>query len=253
MQPDLTRRFSGLNRLWGPGTAERLAQSHVVVVGVGGVGSWSVEALARSGIGRLTLIDLDQVAESNVNRQIHALTETLGMAKVEALRLRVASIHPGCDVQVIEDFVTPENVEVLLPQDAQVVIDACDQWAAKLSLVTLCKARHTALITVGAAGGKMQPQLVRVADLSEVTHDPLLAKLRREVRLALHLPHPDHIGLTCVFSQEKVRADQSCEVGESQQSHDLSCHGYGSFVGVTATFGLVAASCAIQSLLHQKP
>lgn len=252
MEADLTRRFSGLDRLWGPDASERLTQSHVVVVGVGGVGSWSVEALARSGIGRLTLIDFDQVAESNVNRQIHALTETIGMAKVDALERRIESIHPGCQVKVVEDFVTPENIKSVMPLDAHVVIDACDQFSAKLALAHWCFAQGQTLITVGAAGGKTHPEWVRVEDLSAVTHDPLLARLRRDIRSAQQLSPKDRIGITCVFSQEKIRSDQSCAVGEDQQSHDLNCHGYGSFVGVTATFGLVAASCAIQSRLDKK-
>jgi tRNA A37 threonylcarbamoyladenosine dehydratase len=134
MPEDLNRRFSGLNRLWGEGAVDRLFAGHVVVVGLGGVGSWSVEALARSGVGQITLIDFDQIAESNINRQVHAMTETLGMAKVEALKNRIHSIHPGCQVHIVEDFVTPDNLQSIIPNEFDVLIDACDQFTAKLAM-----------------------------------------------------------------------------------------------------------------------
>ena len=253
MSEDLDRRFSGLNRLWGSGATQRLAQSHVVVVGVGGVGSWAVEALARSGVGRLTLIDFDQIAESNINRQIHALSETLGMAKVDALKTRIRSIHPGCEVDVIEDFVTPENIDQIMPSGLDALIDACDQFHAKQAMASWAIQHAKNFITVGAAGGKLHAQMVRVNDLSAVTHDPLLGRLRRELRKALGIAQASSMGVTCVYSQEPIRSDQSCGIEQTQSSRDLSCHGYGSFVGVTATFGLVAAGCAIEQLLVQKP
>lgn len=253
MSEDLDRRFSGLNRLWGAGATDRLAQSHVVVVGVGGVGSWSVEALARSGVGRLTLIDFDQVSESNINRQIHALSETLGMAKVDALKTRIRSIHPGCEVDVVEDFVTPENIDQIMPSGLDVLLDACDQFHAKMAMASWAIQNATNFISAGAAGGKLHAEQVRVNDLSLVTHDPLLGRLRRELRKALGIPQTQSMGVTCVYSHEPIRNDQSCGLDQSQASRDLSCHGYGSFVGVTATFGLVAAGCAIEQLLLQKP
>ena len=249
MPEDLKRRFSGLDRLWGDGTVDRLFASHVVVVGLGGVGSWSVETLARSGVGQITLIDFDQIAESNINRQIHALTETLGMAKVDALKNRILSIHPGCRVQIVEDFVTQDNLQTILPDEFDVLIDACDQFSAKLAMTSWALSRGKSLITVGAAGGKSRAELVKVNDLSAVTHDPILARLRREVRKAHQLAQHQLIGVNCVYSQEPIRMDQSCATGEVQLDRDLNCHGYGSFVGVTATFGLVAAGRAIEVIL----
>lgn len=256
MSDGLDRRFSGLNRLFGVGATDRLSQSHVVVVGVGGVGSWAVEALARSGVGRLTLIDFDQIAESNVNRQIHAVSETLGMAKVDALKTRIHSIHPGCAVDLIEEFVTPENIDHIMPTHLDVLIDACDQFHAKLAMATWANQHAKFMVTAGAAGGKLHAEQVRVNDLGAVTHDPLLARLRREFkkRLGVSPPAPfgSPLGVTCVYSQEPIQSDQSCGLGQNQSSRDLSCHGYGSFVGVTATFGFVAAGCAIERLVAQK-
>lgn len=238
-EADLERRFGGLRRLHGDAGYARLRAARVAVVGLGGVGSWAVEALARSGVASLVLIDLDQVAESNINRQVQALSSTVGQAKVDALRARVADIHPGCLVHTVEEFATAENWPALLPAEVDGVIDACDQSHAKLALATWALAQPCmGFVTAGAAGGKQAAQRVEVADLAEVTHDPLLASLRQ--RLRKHgAPRGGRIGVSCVFSRENVvvpvQAD-ACDVDGS-----LNCHGYGSSVMVTATFGLVAA------------
>ena len=176
--PDLERRFGGLARLYGAQGAVRIRQAHVAVVGIGGVGSWAAEALARSGVARITLIDLDHVAESNVNRQIHALTDTIGQAKVQAMRERIAQIHPGCEVDEIEEFVEPANWPGLLSATPQVVIDACDKLAAKVAMAAWAMQQRAGFITVGAAGGKRQGERVEIADIAQVTHDPLIAQLR---------------------------------------------------------------------------
>jgi len=221
----------------------------VVVVGLGGVGSWAVEALARSDVARLVLIDLDHVAESNINRQVQALGSTLGMAKAEALRQRIADIHPGCQVQCVEDFAGPDNWPGLLPGPVDVLIDACDQSAAKLALAAWSLAGGTPLVCVGAAGGKQQPQAVELADLAEATHDPLLASLRQRLRKA-GAPRTGRIGLRCVFSREAVAPP----LGDAACSTDgtLNCAGYGSAVAVTATFGLVAANEALRLVMAAK-
>ena len=172
---DLERRFGGLRRLYGDAAYQRMRAAKVAVVGLGGVGSWAVEALARSGVAGLTLIDFDQVAESNINRQVQALGSTVGMAKVDALCQRIADIHPGCVVTGIEDFATPDNWPALLRAPVDVLIDACDQTSAKLALAAWALHSGVPLVTVGAAGGKQRAQAVEVADLADVTHDPLLA------------------------------------------------------------------------------
>ena len=235
------RRFGGLQRLYGVQGAAQIRAAHVVVVGIGGVGSWTAEALARSGVARLTLIDMDHIAESNVNRQIHALTTTLGQAKALAMQERIAEIHPGCQVDVVDDFVGPDNWPSLLPAKPDAVIDACDDAKAKLTLAVWARQTRTPFVCVGAAGGKRLAHKVDVDDLAVATHDPLLARLRYQLRKHHGAPKEGkRIGVRCVFSREAVAPpDASCSV---EGDGSLNCHGYGSSVGVTATFGLCAAS-----------
>jgi tRNA A37 threonylcarbamoyladenosine dehydratase len=247
------RRFGGLRRLYGMTGAQRIFDAHVVVVGVGGVGSWAVEALARSGVRRLTLIDLDHVSESNINRQIHALEPTLGQAKSEAMRERIALFHPNCMVDVIDEFVTPDNWPDLLDAlpamtaHPSALIDACDQVRAKTTLAHWATSNTVPFVTVGAAGGKRQAQAVEVADLADTTHDPLLAQLRYRLRKHHKGARQGRMGVACVFSREAVAPpDPSCNLDGSDGS--LNCHGYGSAVTVTATFGLCAAGWVMNAL-----
>lgn len=238
---DIVRRFSGLDRLYSVSGGEAIRRAHVVVVGIGGVGSWAAEALARSGVGQLTLIDMDHIAESNINRQVHALTPSLGAAKVDAMRERIHYINPHCKVQCIDDFVTPENWNSLLPVHADGVIDACDNVKAKVAMAAWARAqRGVAFIAVGAAGGKRLAHKVDIADLCETTHDPLLAQVRYQLRKFHAAPRDGKkMGVTCVFSREAVAPpDPSCAL---QGDGSLNCHGYGSVVSVTASFGMCAA------------
>ena len=260
--PDLARRFGGLQRLYGSVGAERIQAAHVAVIGIGGVGSWAVEALARSGVGRLTLIDLDHIAESNVNRQLHALDTTIGQAKVQAMRERIAQINSACLVHCVEDFVEPGNWPRLLPEPADAVIDACDQVRAKVAVAAwglAAAAAHDprqprpALISVGAAGGKRAAHKVDIDDLAQVTHDPLLAQVRQRLRRDHAAQRPGRaIGLACVFSREPVAPPNTTAVCEPAD-HTLNCHGYGSVVTVTATFGQCAAGWALEQLAQQAP
>lgn len=244
---DAGRRFGGLERLYGTAGAQRIRAAHVAVIGIGGVGSWAVEALARSGVGRLTLIDLDHVAESNINRQIHALESTLGQAKVLAMRERIAQINPDCVVQCIDEFVEAGNWPHLLPQGVDAVIDACDQVRAKTAMAAWALRNKTLFITVGAAGGKRLAHKVDIEDLSKTTHDPLLAQLRYRLRRE-HGAARDgkKIGIACVFSRESVsQPDASCAV---EGDGTLNCSGYGSQVSVTATFGQCAAGWVMNEI-----
>lgn len=238
---DAERRFGGLQRLYGVSGAARIRSAHVAVVGIGGVGSWTAEALARSGVARLTLIDMDHIAESNVNRQIHALSSTLGRSKALAMQERIAEIHLGCRVDVVDDFVSPDNWPGLLPDLPDALIDACDDAKAKLALAVWARESLVPFVCVGAAGGKRLAHKVDVDDLSQATHDPLLARLRYQLRKFHGAPKEGkRIGLRCVFSREAVAPpDASCAL---EGDGSLNCHGYGSSVGVTATFGLCAAS-----------
>lgn len=248
---DLQRRFGGLERLYGVQGAAAIRVAHVAVVGVGGVGSWAAEALARSGVGALTLIDLDHVAESNINRQIHALGSTVGQAKVLAMRERIAQIHPGCSVHTVEEFVEPDNWPGLLPPGVHAVIDACDQVKAKTAMAVWALKTRTLFIACGAAGGKRLAHKVDIADLSQTTHDPLLAQLRYRLRKFHGAPKEGkRIGVPCVFSAEAVAPpDPSCAV---EGDGSLNCHGYGSVVSVTATFGQCAAGWVMDQLASGK-
>jgi tRNA A37 threonylcarbamoyladenosine dehydratase len=255
LAPDLERRFGGLRRLYGEAGYQRLRALRVAVVGLGGVGSWTAEALARSGIASLVLIDMDHVSESNINRQVQATGATLGKAKGEALRERIADIHPGCDVQLVDDFVTAGNWPALLPGPVDAVIDACDQVQAKLALAQWAIATRTPLVMAGAAGGKRRPQAVEVDDLANVTHDPLLASLRQRLRKQHGAPRSGAIGVRCVFSREAVvmpaAEGDACDI-DTTTDGSLNCHGYGSSVVVTATFGLVLASEALEIGLQSR-
>lgn len=263
--PDLERRFGGLRRLYGDAAYRRLRAGHVAVVGVGGVGSWAVEALARSGVAALTMIDLDHVAESNINRQVQATSRTLGQAKVLALAERIGDIHPGCRVHAVDAFVegpgtTPDrqggNWPAVLPAGVDVVIDACDQRQAKLVMAAWALREKRALVIAGAAGGKRLGHRIEVADLAETTHDPLLAALRQRLRRDHGAPRQGRIGLRCIFSRESVALPVAdTDGGDSRNCStdgSLNCHGYGSSVTVTAAFGLAAAGEAIEALLRPR-
>ena len=248
---DAERRFGGLRRLYGDAGYARLRAARVAVVGLGGVGSWAVEALARCGVAELVLFDLDHVAESNVNRQIQALTPTLGQAKAQALAERIAGIHPGCRVHAVEDFVQPDNWPALLPVPVDVLIDACDQVRAKAALAAWALAGRVPLVCVGAAGGKKRAELAAIDDLGATTHDPLLASLRQRLRKAGGAPRQGPIGVRCVFSREAVQRPRGdgCAVTLAAAGSALACAGYGSTVTVTATFGFVAAGEAVEQLI----
>lgn len=267
--PDLERRFGGLRRLYGAAGYARLRAARLAVVGLGGVGSWVAEALARSGVAELVLVDLDHVAESNINRQVQALTPTLGQAKAQALAERIALIHPGCRVHAVEEFASAENWPALLPVAVDAVVDACDQVRAKEALARWSLAARVPCIVVGAAGGKRRPEAVQVADLADATHDPLLASLRQRLRRAGVVARQAGggrvaTGLTCVFSREPVALPmnsghvepgtedaeaEACAAPPASSDGSLNCAGYGSSVMVTATFGMVAASAAVSQLL----
>ena len=251
---DEQRRFGGLQRLYGMSGAQQLRNAHVAVVGVGGVGSWAVEALARSGVGRLTLIDMDHVAESNINRQVQALESTLGQAKVQALAQRIAQIHPGCVVQGIEEFVEPSNWPQILPAGVDAVIDACDQVRAKVAMAQWARAGKALFISAGAAGGKRLAHAVDIDDLARVTHAPLLAQVRQQLRKHHGAPREGKpLQVQAVFSREAVAPpDASCFVeGASEGDGSLNCHGYGSSVGVTAAFGMAAAGWVMDRLARR--
>jgi tRNA threonylcarbamoyladenosine dehydratase len=251
---DHARRFGGLDRLYGPKGAARIRGSHVMVVGIGGVGSWAVEALARSGVGCLILVDMDHVSESNINRQVHATQATLGQSKIVAMQERIALINPACKVTCIDDFVTPENWQSIVPEEVDAIIDACDQVYAKVTMSAWfmhhkgLTSKKPLFITVGAAGGKKLAHLVDIEDLSKTTHDPLLAQLRYRLRKEHGASREGKkIGVNCVFSKEAVLQPDHA-MHDSQSDNTLNCSGYGSVVSVTATFGQSAAGWVLDKL-----
>jgi tRNA A37 threonylcarbamoyladenosine dehydratase len=251
-EPDLERRFGGLRRLYGESGYAQIRAARFAVVGLGGVGSWCAEALARSGVASLTLIDLDHVSESNINRQVQAVGATVGQSKAQALRNRIADIHPGCEVIGIEEFVDESNWPGLLTERVDAVIDACDQVRAKTAIAAWALQTRSTVVVTGAAGGKRLPHAVQVEDLGMVTHDPLLASLRQRLRKDHGAARSGKIGVRCVFSREAVVAPGTQAGSDDPKAGpidgSLNCHGYGSSVSVTATFGMVAASLAIESL-----
>lgn len=286
--PDTLRRFGGLERLYGPDSLGRLGAAHVTVAGIGGVGSWCAEALARSGVGALGLIDLDHIAESNVNRQLHALTETLGQAKVVAMAQRVHGINPGCRVAMIDDFVSPDNVGELIPADTRLVIDCTDQALAKIAMILEAKRRSIPIVVCGGAGGKTNPLALRAGDLSAAVNDALLSKLRNTLRRQHRYPKASdqagkvrkrvpRMGVRALWLDQPALlpahwlgaggkadgrdpmagvADGRQELGQmavqapqAAALQGLSCAGYGSAVTVTATMGMAAANEALHWLL----
>jgi tRNA A37 threonylcarbamoyladenosine dehydratase len=253
---DFDRRFGGIARLYGKAALAHFRTAHVCVIGVGGVGSWVAEALARSAIGRITMIDLDNVAESNINRQIHALTDTIGKPKVTALAERIAQINPFCSVTEIEDFIAADNLdETIGSRRYDYVIDAIDNVRAKTALIAYCRDKGIRLITIGGAGGQMDPTRIAVRDLGMTEQEPLLAKVRKRLRAEHEFPRGEKkkFGIDAVFSTEPLRFPEpegACMVDDAPSAgvSGLNCAGFGSTVVVTAAFGLVAAAQVLRKL-----
>ncbi|MBJ7308888.1 ThiF family adenylyltransferase [Rugamonas sp. CCM 8940] len=259
---DFERRFGGIGRLYGGAALARFRSAHVCVVGVGGVGSWVVEALARSAIGRLTLIDLDNVAESNINRQIQALSGTIGQAKIAALAERIGQINPFCQVRQIEDFVSADNLDQMIGgQGYDYVVDAIDSVKAKTALLAYCRAQAIPLIMIGSAGGQTDPTQIEVRDLSRTEQEPMLKKVRKLMRTQYAFPRglKNKFNVDAVFSMERLVMPESPEVcgidgdagdggNEGGGVTGLNCAGFGSAMVVTATFGMVAAGHLLRKL-----
>lgn len=254
---DFEFRFGGIGRLFGTSGLAQLQRAHVAVVGIGGVGSWAVEALARSGLGKLTLVDLDEVCVSNVNRQLHATNETVGRAKVDVMAERVRSIHPECDVRPVIQFFTESNAAELLDLGFDYVVDAIDSVSNKCLLIAMCRDRRIPVVACGGAGGRQDPTQVRVSDLAFTTHDRLLQKVRDRLRKDFGFPRGEKkFGVPCVHSPETPmfpRCDGSVSAQrETGTDLRLNCEsGFGTATFVTGTFGFAAAAVAIQSLARR--
>ena len=250
-------RFAGIERLYGAGSVARLASTRVAVVGVGGVGSWAAEALARSSVGAITLIDADEVCVSNSNRQLHTLASTLGQAKVAVMAERLRGINPALEVDPVERFVTPAALPELLDRGFDLVLDACDAFRVKVEMTAWCRRRKLPLIVCGSAGGRTDPTMIRVRDLSRTEHDALLGLMRRKLRQEFRFPsnRDRYFGVPAVYSLENVRYPQAdgsvCGTRpEGSGSLKLDCGGgLGAATHVTAGFGFAAVGRAIEMLL----
>ncbi|MDM1769990.1 MULTISPECIES: tRNA threonylcarbamoyladenosine dehydratase [Acinetobacter] len=238
------RRFTGVAKIYGEDSFQYYANSHVMVIGIGGVGSWAVEALARTGIGELTLVDMDVVAASNINRQLPAMSSTLGHEKIEIMAERCRAINPRIKINLIDDYLTPDNVKDLLAHTPDVVLDCIDDVKAKLALMLYCRFNKVPLIVSGGAGGKLDPLKIRVADLSKTEQDPMLAKLRAQLRSKGICKKPkEKFGITCVYS-----IDNPFSSADVCASAGLRCGGYGSAVVVTSSFAMVAVAEVLKKL-----
>ena len=241
--------FGGIARLYGKENLTKFRQSHICVIGIGGVGSWAVEALARSGIGEITMIDMDDICVTNINRQLHALTNSIGELKTEAMKHRIQQINPECKVNIIDDFIGLENLPEYLNKNYDYIIDAIDSVKTKAAIIAYCKRNKIKLITVGGAGGQTDPSQIKIADLSRTIQDPLASKVRSILRKEYNFSqNPKRkFGIDCVYSTQALifpQVEGGCEV-----SATMNCaNGFGAVTMITATFGFFAVSRVLEKL-----
>jgi len=258
MSTDYRNRFTGIARLYGQQAFDIIGASHICVIGIGGVGSWAAESLARSGVGEITLIDHDDIAISNINRQIHSLSATLEQSKVDAMAQRIRQINPECKLNIIDDFITDSNCQKYLERNYDYVIDAIDSIKFKCAIIYYCKRNKIPIITTGGAGGLTDPTRIEVTDLAKTWNDPLAAKVRSQLRYQYgYTKNPKRsFGIKCVYSTEQQRypdADGSVDFAKpGVKGAHLDCaSGFGSVTHITATFGFVAAARAIEALIKK--
>lgn len=254
---DYQTRFSGIGRLYGLPAQQRLQRAHVAIIGTGGVGSWAVEALARTGIGQLTLIDLDDVCVSNVNRQLPAMDGNIGKLKIEVLAERIQRINPECKVNAVADFFTASTADALLDAPYDCILDAIDDLNNKALLIARCYHQQRALVTMGGAGGRRDPLQITAADLSLSGQDGLLRRLRRALRHEHGLPERGPWNIPCVFSREQAvypSADGGvCTTPDKSAPLKLDCSsGFGTATFVTGAFGFIASSLVVDALLTER-
>jgi len=250
--------FAGINRLYGNEAYALIRKMHVCVIGIGGVGSWVVEALARSAVGRITLIDFDTIAESNINRQIHTLSSTINQKKCSAMQERVKEINPDCEVNIIDDFITLDNMADLLSRNYDYVVDAIDSIKFKAGIIYYCKRNKIPIITTGGAGGLTDPSVIKVADLSKTYNDALAAKVRSTLRDQYNFTKNTKrsFRVECVFSsQQQLYPKEDGTVSHQKpgiHGVSLDCRfGYGAVSFVTGTFGFIVAARVIEKYIHK--
>ena len=260
MSPEsFDNRFGGARRLYGREAVETLRNAHICVIGIGGVGSWAAEALARTAVGKITLIDLDDICVTNTNRQLHATADTIGQSKVEVMAKRIKAINPDCQCEIIEDFISPDNLAELITTEFHYVLDAIDSFRVKAALIAHCKRNKIRIITTGGAGGQIDPTQIQVTDLTKTWHDPLARKVRNQLRdqHGFSKSTKRKFGIDCVFSTEQAVYPQPdgtvCQQKpEAGGSMKMDCSsGFGAATVVTATFGFVAVARIIKKLTSQ--
>ena len=259
MSNDQQRRFLGVQKLYGSKGYQNIQASHVCVVGIGGVGSWVVESLARTHVGEITLIDLDHIAESNINRQIHALSDTLGQAKIDAMADRVRQINSDCKLHLIDDHLSISNVTRYITHNFDYVIDCCDQFRVKAALIHYCKSNKIHCLTVGGAGGRVDPSRIQLSDMTRSEGDALLSKTRKQLRTKHGFSRnlKRRFDIPCVFSSETLRypdcqGEITTQKSENHSPSGLNCaNGFGSLCAVTSTFGMLASAYVLERLAHK--
>jgi tRNA A37 threonylcarbamoyladenosine dehydratase len=251
-------RFGGIGRVFGLRGMEKIKQSSILIIGIGGVGSWVAEALARSGIGSLTLVDLDDICVTNINRQVHAISETVGKFKIDVMKDRILSIHPHCLVETKQCFFSPKNLESIFDRKYDFVIDACDDFTNKCHLIDYCRTNHFPLVVMGGAGGKIDPQQIRVTDMATSSNDRLLARLRKKLRQDFSFPleHEGDFGIWAVWSHERAMyptSDGCLTYLPPGMAKNMDCEeGFGSASFVTGAFAFAASSLALRELTKEE-
>lgn len=253
------QRFAGIARVYGRDGLSKISQAKICVIGIGGVGSWLCESLVRSGVNQLCMIDLDDIAMSNINRQIHALSSTLEQSKIEVMKNRLLDINPQANIALIEDFVTPENTHEYINNSYDVIVDASDSVKTKAAVIAYCKRNKIKIISIGGAGGQRDPLQIKRADLAKTIQDPLLAKVRSELRRFYNFSQNPkrNFGVECIYSTEQLlypspngQVSHSKQQSEGASKMDCST-GFGAFVGVTASFANIACSRALEYLISR--
>ncbi len=260
LSPSYQQRFGGVARLYGEAALTQLSQSHFLIAGIGGVGSWTAEALARSGVGKISLLDMDDICITNTNRQIHTLQATIGKEKNQIMAERLKAINPDLEVVCINDFLDADNPAQLIPEDTDCVVDAIDDANAKAALIAFCKRRKLPIVTVGSAGGKQDPRQITSTDLSRTTNDPLLAKVRNLLRRDYNFSRNSkrRFSVEAIYSTEQMvypsgNGGICAQKPEQMDGVKLDCSGgFGAITMVTASAGFIAASRAIDRFLQRR-
>ena len=250
--------FLGIERLYGEAFVERLKQSRLLVVGLGGVGSWAVESLCRSAVGNIILVDYDDICISNTNRQLHTLQSTVGKSKAEVLKERCLQINPEVKIEVHQEILSADNLESIIGKNIDFVIDAIDSVKAKCELIAYCKKNNIPIIVSGGSGGKVDPTQIQIADITKAFNDPLLQVVRKNLRRFYHFPRGEKkFGISCVFSPEARIMPQACEIDTEgaavKQGRSLDCAtGFGASSFVTGSFGFFAVSYCLNEMFKDK-